>query len=203
MNRLNEGFAGYVNPYSGQKYLISLKPEDVLCFVFWSKNYAPFLDKLKAIEAMGYQFYFNYTITGLSHIFERRVNQLEYALDTLKRLSDSYSPTHINWRYDPILISNITPYDFHLKTFETIASKLDGYVERCYFSYAVQYGKVKRHFSQLQSDSDITVLEPDVKFKVKLANQLASVGWVEVRNPPFINKNVGCSETPTHPTFAN
>ena len=36
MNRLKEGFAGVVNPFGGQKYIVSLKPEDVRCFVFWS-----------------------------------------------------------------------------------------------------------------------------------------------------------------------
>jgi len=38
LNRLKEGFVGYINPYGGQKYAVSLKPEDVICFAFWSKN---------------------------------------------------------------------------------------------------------------------------------------------------------------------
>ena len=50
MNRLKEGFAGVVNPFGGQKYIVSLKPQDVRCFVFWSKNFTPFLENLKVIE---------------------------------------------------------------------------------------------------------------------------------------------------------
>ena len=62
---LNEGFAGVVNPFGGQKYIVSLRPQDVVCFMFWSKNFAPFLENLEAINRMGYKFYFNYTVTGL------------------------------------------------------------------------------------------------------------------------------------------
>ena len=80
MNRLKEGFVGYINPFGGQKYIVSLKPEDVICFVFWSKNYEPFIEKLKIIEDMDYKFYFNYTITGLPNIFECNLVEKELSL---------------------------------------------------------------------------------------------------------------------------
>ncbi len=176
MNRLRDGFAGYVNPFGGQKYIVSLKPEDVICFVFWSKNYKPFIEKLKMIKNMGYKFYFNYTITGLPHIFECNLVQKEIAIETLKDLSTSYSPMHINWRYDPIIISDITDYDFHIKNFKSIASELEGYVERCYFSYAVQYGKVKRNFEKFQIENGIKIINPDANLRTKLANELADIG---------------------------
>ncbi len=172
MNRLKEGFAGYINPYGGQKYIVSLKPEDVVCFVFWSKNYAPFIDKLKTIEDMGYKFYFNYTITGLSEIFECNVT---WAINTLKLLSRMYTPKQINWRYDPILISDYTNYDFHVERFEYIASKLEGYVERCYFSFAIQYGKVKSNFEKFQKNYDLKITDPNKDFRIKLANELAGI----------------------------
>jgi hypothetical protein len=175
MNRLKEGFAGYINPFGGQRYIVSLKPEGVICFVFWSKNYDPFIEKLKIIEDTGYRFYFNYTITGLPDIFECNVVNKERAIDTLKILSSMYSSKHINWRYDPIMISDSTDYDFHLKTFENIATKLKGYVERCYISYAIQYGKVKRNFDKFQKENDIKIMNPDTDFKIKLANELADI----------------------------
>jgi len=175
IQRLKEGFAGYINPYGGQKYLVSLKLEDVICFVFWSKNYEPFIEKLKIIEEKGYKFYFNYTITGLPNIFECNLVERDYAINTMKKLSVMYSPQHINWRYDPIVISDITNYEFHLKNFEEIASQLQGYVERCYFSYAIQYGKVQRNFDNFQREHKITITDPDIEFKINLANQLAEI----------------------------
>ncbi|MCX9026165.1 MAG: DUF1848 domain-containing protein [Candidatus Methanoperedens sp.] len=175
MNRLKEGFAGYVNPFGGQKYILPLKPEDVTCFVFWSKNYTPFFDNLKIIEKMGYKFYFNYTITGLPNIFECNLVKKEISIDSLKKLSDLYTPKHINWRYDPIIVSEATDYNFHVKNFEKIASALEGYVERCYFSYAIQYGKVKRNFDKFQSENNIKIVEPDANLRIKLANELADI----------------------------
>lgn len=174
VNRLNDGFAGYVNPFGEQKYIASLKPEDIVCFVFWSKNFKPFLEKLMIIEDMGYKFYFNYAITGLPKILECNVEK-ETAIGALKELSRAYSPEHINWRYDPIIISDITDYDFHIKNFEALASELEGYVERCYFSYAVQYGKVKSNFDKFQREHGLKITDPDTSFRIKLANELAGI----------------------------
>ena len=175
INRLKDGFVGYVNPFGGQKYIVSLNPDDVVCFVFWSKNYEPFIKKLNIIENMGYKFYFNYTITGLPNIFECNLTDKEIAIDALKKLSDIYSPKHISWRYDPIIISDITDYDFHIKNFENIASELEGYVERCYFSYAIQYGKVKRNFDKFQRENGVKIADPNDNSKIKLANELAEI----------------------------
>jgi hypothetical protein len=121
MNRLNDGFAGVVNPFGGQRYIVSLKPQDVVCFVFWSKNFAPFLEDLKAIDRMGYKFYFNYTVTGLPTVFESNVDK-QTAIETLKQLSQMYSPRHINWRFDPIIISSISEFPTEIFTSELLKS---------------------------------------------------------------------------------
>ncbi len=175
MNRLRNGFACYVNPFDSQRYLVSLEPEDVSCFVFWSKNFKPFMDRLKVINDMGYRFYFNYTITGLPGIFESNTVNKEIAIETLKDLSNTYSPKRISWRYDPIIISDITDYEFHLKNFESFASELEGYVERCIISFVVLYGKVKRNFERFRAENGIRITDPDTGFRIKLACQLAEI----------------------------
>lgn len=175
INRLKDGFAGYVNPFGGQKYIVSLRPEDVACFVFWSKNFAPFMDKLPIIEDMGYRFYFNYTITGLPEVFENGSVRKETGIKALKELSSTYSPAHINWRYDPIIISDATYYDFHIMNFESIAASLEGYVERCIISFVMMYGKVKRNFVKFQSEHGIRITDPDIHSRIKLANELADI----------------------------
>jgi hypothetical protein len=174
MSRLKEGFAGVVHPFGGQKYIVSLKPEDVTCFVFWSKNFTPFLDNLKIIENLGHKFYFNYTVTGLPGIFEANV-QKQAAIETLKQLSKMYSPRHINWRFDPIIISNICDREFWLKAFEDLASQFAGVVERCYFSFVTEYNKVKRNFEELQKTKAVTVTDCSSDFKIELANELAAI----------------------------
>jgi hypothetical protein len=174
MARLEDGFAGVLHPFGGQKYVVSLKPEDVTCLVFWSKNFTPFLENLKTIESMGYKFYFNYTVTGLPGIFEANVHKRS-AIDTLKLLSRTYSPQHINWRFDPIIISSICGRDFLISAFEKLACEFEGFVRRCYFSFVCEYNKVKRNFEQLRSSTGIEIIETSQDFKIDLAEELADI----------------------------
>jgi len=174
MSRLQQGFAGVVHPFGGQRYIVSLKPQDVICFVFWSKNFTPFLENLKVVEDLGYKFYFNYTITSLPRLFESNVEK-HTAIDALKHLSRAYSPRHINWRFDPIIISTICDRDFYIRTFEALTSQLAGFVERCYFSFVARYGKVVRNFAELEKSHSLKILDPTTDFKIELANDLAAI----------------------------
>lgn len=174
MARLADGFVGVENPFGGQKYIISLKPEDVICFVFWSKNFTPFRENLKIIDSLGYKFYFNYTITGLPPVFEKNVEK-QTAIETLKLLSRMYSPQHINWRFDPIIISSICNRDFYIRAFEQLASEFAGFVKRCYFSFVTEYNKVKYNLERLAKQEGIRIIRTSKDFKIELANELAAI----------------------------
>jgi hypothetical protein len=174
MGRLEEGFAGVVSPYGGRKHIVPLKPQDVVCFVFWSKNFSPFLENLKVIDEMGYKFYFNYTVTALPGVFENNVER-QSAIEGLKKLSRIYSPRQINWRFDPIIISSICDRDFFIKSFEELASEFEGLVERCYFSFVTEYGKVKRNFEQLERTAGVQITSCSKDFKIDLANELSGI----------------------------
>jgi hypothetical protein len=174
MGRLAEGFVGVVHPFGGQKYIVSLKPEDVVCFVFWSKNFSPFLENLRNMETMDYNFYFNYTITALQTVFESNVEK-QAAIESLKQLSKTYSPKHINWRFDPIVISSISDRDFYFSAFEELASELAGYVDRCYFSFVARYGKVIRNFAEFEKAHGLEIFDCSGDFKIEMANELAAI----------------------------
>jgi len=174
MGRVREGYAGVVNPFGGKRYIVSLKPEDVACFVFWSKDFTPFVGPLDTLDRLGYRFYFNYTITALPSVFETGVDK-EGALRTLKQLSRRYSPRHINWRFDPIVLSSLTDGDFYLKEFSRLAGELEGVVERCFFSFVMQYNKVKRNFGELQRTAGVQVVDADEEARIELAGRLALI----------------------------
>ena len=174
MRRVREGFAGVVNPFGGKRYLVSLGPEDVSCFVFWSKDFTPFVDRLETLDRIGYRFYFNYTFTGVPSAFESDVDKQD-ALKTLKYLSRRYSPRHINWRFDPIVLSTVSDGDFYLRAFERLTEELEGIVERCYFSFVMPYSKVKRNFQELERATGIRVVDCGDDCRIELANQLASL----------------------------
>ncbi len=174
MRRLREGFAGVVNPFGGKRYLASLTPEHVVCFVFWSKDFTPFVPHLDTLDRLGYRFYFNYTLTALPAVFESHVDK-DAALKTLLYLSQRYSPAHINWRFDPIVLSSITDGNFYLDAFERLAGRLAGRVERCYFSFVTEYNKVKRNFAALQDREGLRILPVHLDEKIALADRLATM----------------------------
>ena len=174
MRRIAEGYAGVVNPFGSQRYRVSLVPEDVACLVFWSKDLTPFVRHLDTLDRLGYRLYFNYTVTALPSVFESHVDR-PTALETLKHLSERYSPAHINWRFDPIILSTISDEAFYLQAFADFAQTLEGVVERCYFSFVTRYGKVLRNFQELARNTGVQVIEPSQEAKIDLANRLAVI----------------------------
>lgn len=63
INRVREGFVRYRNPFGGKMCDVSLRSEDVLAFVFWSRNYAPLLKYLPELDERGHGAYFHFTLT--------------------------------------------------------------------------------------------------------------------------------------------
>jgi len=149
MNRVREGRVKYANPFSGQEYEVSLRPEDVHSIVFWSKNPQPLEPHLPRLEAMGYEFIFHFTITGLPRPFEGLVIPWEEAVLSFRRLSDRYGPKRVLWRFDPIILSDITGTDYFKKSFDNLARRLEGATGRCYFSFVCLYPKVRRNLQRL------------------------------------------------------
>lgn len=173
--RLDEGFAGWENPFGGQHYLVSLKREDVVAMAFWSKDYRPFLPVVKRIRSLGYPAVFNYTITGLPKEFECRVVAVDDAIDSLVELSGLYSPDHINWRYDPVVVSDVTPPGYHEKQFTELCRRLRGYVTRCYFSFTMRYGKVERNFQRFEREHNFGIPDLPLPGRIALARRLAEI----------------------------
>ncbi|MFQ6111356.1 MAG: DUF1848 domain-containing protein [Nitrospinota bacterium] len=173
MGRVREGLAGYRNPFSGAEHEVSLRPEDVRCFVFWSKNFEPFEPHLKELEERGYNFYFLFTITGLPRVFEERVPPPESALRSFSRLSERYGPKRTVWRFDPIVLSNLTPKEERLETFLGLCRELEGKTERCIVSFPTMYGKVRRNLDELRERKGVEVYLPSEEERREFARELA------------------------------
>ncbi len=173
MRRVAEGFAGWENPFGGRRQLVSLQRADVWCLAFWSKNFRPFLPHVRTLQQLGYPCFFNYTITGLPPAFETHTVPTEDAIDSLRALARQFSPEHIHWRYDPIILSERTPVDYHLARFAGLAAALQGHVTRCIVSFVWRYSKVERNFAALEHAQDFHIFEPDINERRQLAQQLA------------------------------
>jgi hypothetical protein len=124
VQQLEKGHTTVYHPYKHKRITVSLEPQDVAAFVFWSKDYRPFWNYLDVFDRRGYSFVFHYTITGLPSIFEPKVPSAEKSCQTLKLISQRYSPQHITWRYDPIILTDLTPPDYHIDKFRDLCKQL-------------------------------------------------------------------------------
>lgn len=175
MGRVRDGYVRYLNPFGGQEHEVSLLPEDVHAFVFWSKNFGPFTKHLPELDEKGYDFYFHFTITGLPEPFEDLVVNVDEAIATFRLLAGRYGPERVQWRFDPIVISNVTGPDFYVRRFEEIASRLRGATERCYFSFVSIYSKVRRNLEALEKEQNISCHDPSLTDKMSLTGRLREI----------------------------
>ncbi|HKV84766.1 MAG TPA: DUF1848 domain-containing protein [Ktedonobacterales bacterium] len=152
MRRLRAGSCQMVNPYNGNPVPVNLKREPdekgregVDGFVFWSKNIGPFLRHLPEIRERGYPFVAQHTINGYPRQLEARVVNYDRAVANMHRLATEYGPKVAVWRYDPILITSLTPPEWHRDTFAKLAGQLRGATDEVVISLAQVYKKTARN----------------------------------------------------------
>jgi len=145
MNRLQAGYCKMVNPYGQQIYRIELTPESVDGFVFWTKNIGPFLKYLPVIRDRGYPFIVQHTINGYPRELEYRVINYPHTIEHMQRLAGEFGSDVAVWRYDPIVISSLTPLQWHRQNFEVLAKGLAGATDEVVVSFAQIYKKTKRN----------------------------------------------------------
>lgn len=157
LGRVRAGFCHWRNPYGGQIYRVSLLPEDVLAFIFWSRNPRPLLPHLDGLRAAGYRFAQHMTINSYPRTIETHNPPLNAAIDTFRQVSAIAGPDFTFWRYDPILLSDQTPAAYHLEQFDRISRALEGATSRCYFSFAHFYGKTERNIARAEKEHELAV----------------------------------------------
>ncbi len=175
MERIEEGFVKWRGPFGGRELETSLAPEDVSAIVFWSKDFRPLLPHLPALHDRGYRFLFHFTITGLPQVFEPNVAPAEEMIPAARQLAQQFGAETVLWRYDPILISTITPPDYHRARFSQLALRLAECTSRCYFSFPTFYGKVVRNVGKLRAETGIECIDPPIDERIALAAELAEI----------------------------
>ena len=148
-NRFEEGYVLSRNPLFPDKVIrYELTPDVVDCVVFCSKNYRPALSRLKEITAR-FNTYFNYTITAYGKDIEPGVPSIEESIGTLIELTELAGRQRVAWRYDPVLLTEKYTIEYHMKTFEKMASVLAPNIDRCIFSFVEIYKKLKTNMPEI------------------------------------------------------
>jgi len=150
MRRVRAGFCTVPNPLNPKQISrVSLRPEDVEVIVFWTRHpraLMPFLDEL---DERGYRYYFLYTVLNNPKAVDPGVPALETAVATFRKLAQRLGPERVVWRYDPVVLSNVTDVSFHESAHQSIAEALKGATNRCVVSLVDPYRKIRTRMDAL------------------------------------------------------
>lgn len=147
MKRLEEGVVEKRNPFNGKLYKISFSKARVI--VFWTKNAEPLMPYLKRISAMGYNYYFQYTINNYEgYGIEPDIPLLKNRLETFIRLSEQIGKEKVIWRFDPLLLYPGIDISKLSERVIELGDLLTGYTDKLVISFADinKYLKVRRKF---------------------------------------------------------
>jgi hypothetical protein len=171
MNRLRAGYCKVVNPYGRQISRVSLAREDVDGFVFWTKNLGPFVERLREVHELGYPFVVQYSINAYPRVLEFSVVDAQRSVRHMQWLADEFGPRVGVWRYDPIVFTAETPFDFHLANFARLAERLEGSTDEAVISFAQIYRKTERNLNH----SGVPWEDPSAEIKKDMAKLLAQI----------------------------
>lgn len=156
MNRIREGFLFVRNPFNAQQAKrVDLSPDAVDVIVFWTKNPQPMLAALDELDRRGYRYYFHVTLTGLPKLFEPSLPHEQELIGSFKALSGKIGRDRVIWRFDPIVLSSLTPEGALTATFRRLASELSGSTSRVVISFVHLYRSVVRHLARMEKEHGI------------------------------------------------
>ena len=173
--RLAAGCAEVRNPYGGPPYRVDLTPQGAAGFVFWTRNAAPFSETLTGLAADRRPFAVQYTVLGYPRALDAAVPAPDQAVATIHRLCEQFGPRAVVWRYDPILFSDLTPVDWHLNSFASLASALAGAVDEVTISFAEIYAKTARNLRVAARAHRFDWHDPGIETKSALVMDLAAI----------------------------
>jgi hypothetical protein len=134
-NRVGKGFVLLRNPYNPlQVGRVTLAPDKVDGFVFWTKNAAPMLGRIHELDS--FKYYFQFTITPYGRDVEKNIpDKNEIIIPAFKRLGAGKAI----WRYDPVFINERYTRDYHVRAFTKIAEALEGCASKGVMSFVYSY----------------------------------------------------------------
>lgn len=180
MNRLEAGSCDVANPFGARRVRrVSLAPEDVVAFVFWTRCARPMLSSIDRLHGEGFAFYVHYTITGYPRELEPGAPSREESVATLLSLSEILGPHRVIWRYDPIVLSTAMPAAYHERQFASLARELRGAVDCAYLSFCDFYGKTCRGLARVAARAGWEFAEGAAHERAALAGRLAEVARAE------------------------
>lgn len=150
VGRFEAGWVEVVNPFRpDQVRRISLAREDVDGLVLWTRRPRPFLPRLDRLDRLGLPNYLMMTLTAMPLPLEPGLPPEAELVEQFLELSGRVGPGRLIWRFDPLLITVLTPPDEIAARFSRLADRLAGHCDRVVISPARFYAKTKRRLGRI------------------------------------------------------
>lgn len=176
MNRIRDGYVKVMSPFSYRITTVSLRPEDVIAVVFWTKNGRPLSAQISELKNRGYTMYFLYTVNNFPKILEPDTPDLRHTIETMEKISSQFDRKVIRWRYDPIVISSDINLKSHMKNFAQLCSLLRPYTDQCIFSFCDYYKKTIRKMTKRGINFSIVAKEEALNAALAMSEISVSYG---------------------------
>lgn len=159
MNRIRAGHVLTRNPMNhAQLSRIPLLPDIVDCIVFWTKDAANMLPYLNELDSLGYNYYFQFTLTIYGKEIEQNLRPKAEIVDTFITLSKRIGRERVVWRYDPIILNDDLTIEYHKTQFRRMCEKLSPYTDTVTVSFVDMYPKLKTPLIRLITAEKIAEL---------------------------------------------
>lgn len=149
LERLKQGYCRWINPWNGKSQYISFSRTRLV--VFWSKNPAPFLPILEALDERGLSYYFLYTLNDYEGLgLEPNLPPIDDRVDTFLRLSARLGKGKVVWRFDPLVLMEGLFVPDLLERVARIGERIHGHTRRLVISFVdiAKYPKAERNLKK-------------------------------------------------------
>jgi hypothetical protein len=147
----------------GRSYSVSLRPEDVCGYIFWSKDFSAFIEQADFRELIAItNAVFHFTINDNPDL-ESRIPPIERRLDTLRELCDRVGPERVFWRFDPIskYVNEMEAPVLTDRVFYVLLPRIARMgVTRCFFSFMTDYAKLRTRpvqFKEIETERRVAI----------------------------------------------
>ncbi|UCC20153.1 MAG: DUF1848 family protein [Promethearchaeota archaeon] len=179
VDKIHLGYVDVVNPFNRKQiHRVSLTPEDVKCWVWWSKNFANWIktyNQNRELFEIYKGHYFQFTINSPSELENGIIISLEDRFKQLEWLIKEFSSQVVNFRFDPIILykthtsnkvkSNLDRFEYIIENVSNIGLK------EMIFSFATIYPKVKNRLDA----RGYTSVDPSLKKKTEILDKLIKI----------------------------
>ena len=142
---LKAGFCEYPNPlYPSKIHRVSLKPEDVDAYFFWTRFGTPIIPSLKRLEQDSIPYAFLWTLNNYPASLEKNGHPFDDCVKAFCEISRRCGKANMAWRYDPLILNSQIDSVWHKENFLRILERLHEFSGRLIVSVVEPYPEARK-----------------------------------------------------------